>query len=411
MEENAQTTNGGTRMHSTQKWVLALALLIVLAVAIGLGLTSGRNKITGPRDRGDRVAPVEVAAIRQGPIELRRTFSGTLEAAAKFVVAPKVNGRVARLEADLGDAITRGQVVAELDGLEYAQAVLEAQAELAVAVATHLEAKSAFEITTREFRRIEKLQKTGAVSASQYDTTRAEQLAKQAGLTVAAARVNKAEAALATARIRLDYTKITAEWNTGGKTRVVAERFVDEGDTVSENTPLLSIVELDPITGVILVTEKEYARMGIGQEVTLVTDAYPGRTFLGAISRIAPVFRQSTRQARVEISIPNENGLLKPGMFIRATVVMERQEQAILVAEQALTKRGDRMGVFTLDEKGDSVAWKEVTVGIREGDVVQISGEGLAGRVVTLGQQFIEHGSVVVVSDRNATSGKRQVLR
>ena len=102
----------------------------------------------------------------------------------------------------------------------------------------------------------------------------------------------RAEASLETANIRLGYTRITAGWSGGDDQRVVAERYVDEGETVSANTPLLRIVELDPITGVIFVTERDYARLQPGQEVLLLTtDAYPGEDFQGRIERIAPVFR------------------------------------------------------------------------------------------------------------------------
>ncbi|BBD09508.1 efflux transporter, RND family, MFP subunit [Desulfovibrio ferrophilus] len=375
-----------------------------MAVFMGLLVLAGCDSGDSNGNKGKRPVPVEVAPIRQGHIELKRTFSGTLEAAAEFVVAPKVDGRVVRLEVDLGDTVTRGQIVAELDSREHSQAVLEAQAELAVAEATHFEAQSALEIASREFQRIEKLRKTGVVSASQHDSAQAEQLGKQAALKVAAARMSKAEASLASARIRLSYTKVSAEWNSGGEARVIAQRFVDEGETVSENTPLVSIVELDPITGVILVTEKEYAHMVIGQEVAIATDAYPGRIFTGAISRIAPVFSRSTRQARVEISTPNPDGQLKPGMFIRTTVIMQSLDQATLVPDQALTTRDNRIGVFLLDEGAGTVTWKEVTVGIREGNTAQVMGQDLVGRVVTLGQQFIQHGSAVKVSGEDSAT-------
>ena len=82
--------------------------------------------------------------------------------------------------------------------------------------------------------------------------------------------------------------------------RVVAERYVDEGETVSANTPLLKIVTLHPITAVIFVTEKEYAGLRTEQRVELVTDAYQERSFSGVIRRIAPVFREATRQARID---------------------------------------------------------------------------------------------------------------
>ena len=176
-------------------------------------------------------------------------------------------------------------------------------------------------------------------------------------------------------------------------------KSLDEGQTVAANAPLLLIVELDPIVGVVFVTERDYARLSPGQLVLLTTDAYPGEQYKGRIERIAPVFRKSTRQARIEMVIDNPQHRLKPGMFIRATVELARVQEATIVPEQALTIRDDSNGVFIISEDGRSVAWREVKVGIREGDRVQVEGEGLSGRVVTLGQQLVKNGSAITIPD------------
>jgi RND family efflux transporter MFP subunit len=367
------------------KWILAA--LVVVAAGLGWSVFSRFQDRTGPEGRreGSWLVPVEVAQIQRGPIMLQRAFSGALEATAEFVVAPKVSGRVKRLGADLADIVKRGQIVAELDNDEYLQAVVQAEAELEVAKANLFEARSALTIATREFRRNEKLRQTGVASESQFDAAKADQLAKQAQLEVAKAQVTKALAALETTKIRLGYTKVTADWSGGDEQRVVAERFIDEGETVSANTPLLAIVELDPITGVIFVTEKDYTRLRRGQPASLKTDAYPGEEFQGRIERIAPVFRQATRQARVELTI------------IRATVVLDRLTEATIIPEQALTTRDDQTGVFVINEDSQSVAWREVKVGIRENGRVQVQGKGLTGRVVTLGQQMLGDGSRITI--------------
>ena len=198
-----------------------------------------------------RPVPVEVAQIQRGPIALQRTFSGELEALAEFVVAPKVSGRVERVIVNISDTVKRGQVVAEVDNDEYVQAVAQAQADLLVARANLSQAKSALEIVNREFKRTESLLKRGIASDSEFDAASQDRLAKQAQLKVAAAHVTKAESSLETTNIRLGYTKVTAGWTGGGENRVVAERYVDEGQTVAANAPLLLIVELHPIVGVI----------------------------------------------------------------------------------------------------------------------------------------------------------------
>ncbi len=122
-------------------------------------------------------------------------------------------------------------------------------------------------------------------------------MAKQAQLEVAVAQVTKAESSLETANIRLGYTKVTAGWTGGDEHRIVAERYLDEGQTVAANEPLLSIVELHPIVGVVFVNERDYAHLKPGQLVSLTTDAYPGEQYTGRIDRIAPVFRPQVHPA------------------------------------------------------------------------------------------------------------------
>jgi RND family efflux transporter MFP subunit len=380
-------------------------IIVIVLIAVMAGLAwfllgrSGGQGGPGGGHGSSRPVPVEVAAIERGPIELRRSFSGTLEARAKFVVAPKVSGRVERMVVDLADPVERGQVVAELDNDEYVQAVAQAKADLEVAKAHRAEARSALEIANRDLERVKTLHKRGVASASQLDATSANQLEKQAQLEVAEAQVVRAKSALETANIRLGYTRITADWTNGDDQRVVAERYVDQGETVSANAKLLLIVELDPISGIIFVTEKDYARMKPGQTVVLTTDAFPGEEFKGTIDRIAPVFQQATRQARVELTIQNPGHRLKPGMFIRATAVLDQLSEAVIVPEQALSSRGDKTGIFVLSEDGQTVVWRSVTVGIRDRGRVQVEGEGLSGQVVTLGQQLVDDGSRVTVSD------------
>ncbi len=400
-------------MKSGGPKIFVLAVLMIGVAGLGWLIFAQFQEQAGSSksSRDLRPVPVEVAQIQRGPIALQRTFSGELEALAEFVVAPKVSGRVERVIVNIADTVKRGQVVAELDNDEYIQAVAQAQADLEVARANQSQAKSALEIARREFKRTESLLKRGIASDSEFDAVRQERLARQAQLKVAEAQVTKAESSLETANIRLRYTRVTAGWTGGNELRVVAERYVDEGQTVAANAPLLLIVELNPIVGVVFVTERDYAYLKPGQLVSLATDAYPDEQYPGRIDRIAPVFRKSTRQARIEMTIDNPQQRLKPGMFIRATVVLARVPEATIVPEQALTIRDDRNGVFIVSEDGRSVAWHEVKAGIREGNRVQVEGQGLSGRVVTLGQQLVKDGSPISIpaEQNKPTAGRGKV--
>ena len=388
-----------------RRWIFLAVVLAVVGVLAWLGNGRLDELARKPsRKPGTGPVPVEVAAIERGAIENRRTFTGTIDAKAEFVVAPKISGRVEKLDVDLADTVTRGQLVAKLDDDEYVQSVAQAEADYAVARANLVEAESLLTIARRELERVEKLRARGVASESQLDTARADQLAKQALVAVANAQITRAEASREAARIRLGYTNVTAGWRGGSDVRVVAERYVDEGQTVAENSPLLRIVEMNPVNAVFFVTERDYALLRVGQSVMLRTDAHPGEVFEGTIARIAPVFIETTRQARVEVSVENSDLRLKPGMFVRATVVLDRVAEAIIVPEQSLVRRDGRDGVFVVTDGGDTVTWREVRVGFRQNGRVQVTGDGLASSVVVLGQQLLDDGSKVTVSERARSS-------
>ncbi len=381
---------------------LKIAMFVVLAVmAVAVVVTvvrrRGDDSTAARRPGAARVMPVEVEAVATGRMEWRRLFSGTLEASAELKVAPKISGRIARILVDLSDRVKRGDEVALLDDAEYAQAVTSAKADLAVATAQASEAANRKELSEGEFTRIDTLQKRGVASDAALDTAKTEVIMRRSALQVAQANVEARQAALATAEIRLSYTRITAAWSDGDDTRVVAERFANEGDTVAANTPLFSVVRLQPVRAVFFVPERDYALIQPGQRVDLFTDAFPGEAFAGQVSRVSPVFREDSRQARVEIISGNADERLKPGMFVRARAVLQTVEDAVNVPLAALSSRGGETGVFLLDETAGTVGWVPVQTGIESDGRVQIVSPPVKGRVVTLGHQLLADGVPVQV--------------
>ncbi len=367
------------------------------------------------------------------PITQRRTFSGTLEATTRVQVAARVTGRISRIAVDLGDHIERGQVIAEIDAAELEQAVLQSAADLAVAKATVTEARASAEFSARTLERLEALDKDGIASASELDAGRAQASARKASVTVAEARVQRAEAALGVAQLQRSEASVLATWSSDdgptvqGATdsglgdpaetvrppsvRAVAERYVDEGELVSAGTPLVMIVGLQPIVAVVFVPERDYAKVQPGAIASLTTDAYPDEAFEGVVSRVAPVFSRTTRQVRVELTVNNEELRLKPGMFVRATLELDRNEAALVIPFAAITRRDGADGVFVLSgPDGLAVRWLPVRQKIREGARVEIEAQpgfpavSAGNRVVTLGQELCDDGSRVVVPDDAARS-------
>ena len=402
---------------------LALALLAVggvlgVCALAALAYFSAEEEGGGRGGRGPRVAAVEVGTVQRGRVEDRRTFVGTLASPAEVRVAAKVGGRVEAVAVDLADEVRPGQVVARLDDAELAAEVAAAQAEVQVARANLAEAKSGAEIASRELDRTRVLQGRGVASESQYDAAQSAELAARTKVEVADAQVARAVAALDSAKVRLGYASVAVTWTPDdgdAGVRVVAERSVEEGDTIAANAPLMTIVQLDPLRAVLFVTERDYARLSPGQSVDLSTDAYPGRSFPATVDRVSPTFDETSRQARVELAVPNARRLLKPGLFVRAEATLDAAEDATTVPATALTRRGDGDAVFVLrpgEEGGEIARLVAVTLGLRAAGRVQVltdEADALrpGDRVIVLGQQLVDDGSAVTVPETAAATTRR----
>ncbi len=380
---------------------LLIAVLAVALVAVGWWLSRpGTSGIETSQPAATGRVAVEAAPVTTGTVADVRSFTGSVEAGNAFTVAPKIGGLVERVHVDIGDPVRRGQVVVELDDDEAAQSLAEAEAELAVARAELEQARADTSLSRRELERTRTLAQRELASQSELDTASARAEAQQAAVAVATARVSQREAALARARVQLGYTSVRADWPGEDADRVVGERLINAGDTVAANTPLLTILDLTPVIIAFSAPESDYAHLSRGQPVRITADAFGQREFEGRIARIAPRFAEDSRQARVEVTADNDDGALKPGMFATARVIVDSADDATLVPAEAVVRRADGPGVYHIvEEESPTVRFVPIRIGIEGEERVQVLEPELSGQVVTLGQQMLEDGAPVVISE------------
>ena len=148
------------------------------------------------------------------------------------------------------------------------------------------------------------------------------------------------------AQLRLSYTRIKVPSHESGQLRVVGERYVDQGALLSSNQPIISVMEVSKLIAAIHVIERDYPKIKLGLSAQISTDAFPGRFFSGQVIRIAPLLKEKSREAKVEILAPNPEKLLKPGMFVRVRIMFNQHDNATVVPKAALLKRNGMQGVY-----------------------------------------------------------------
>ena len=386
-----------------------LALLLVLALAGAAGC--GRSDRTAEAsERSVRSVRVEAAQVH----DVRRQVDvvGTLAATEDVVVSAEVGGRVARLARDLGDRVEAGGPLVELDQEKLKYRVDAQRAALDQARAKY-GAASAGELPPLE--QTPDVQRTAASLAdAKQQLERAENLASrkliaQSDLDQARTRFETAraarEAALASARqLRADIEAQTASLKLAERDLrestirapfggFVAERLVSLGQLVQPQTPIMRVVRLDPLKLTADVPEKFAPWVTAGREVSLRVDAYPDRVVSGRIVRIGPSVNLKSRAFAIEGAVPNGDGRLKPGTFARVQIATDRVDRAVTIPAAAVQSRYGTNRVFVV--RGDQLAGREVVLGDRLGDRVEVA-------------QGLDAGTTIVATDvEQLTDGMR----
>ena len=327
-----------------------------------------------------------------------RVYSGTTQAWSSFDIDPEISAKLVSLKFDIGDKIKKGDLIAQLDDSNYDQSVRQAEAELAVAKAKDVEVKALLKLRTSQYDRLKLLHERNATSDSEFENAESAMKVQEAALVQSEANIQNCEARLAAAKVKLDETKIFADWNSGSDIRHVGDRYVDEGTLVSPGKPILKIIEIDRIKARIPIIERDFRFLQVGQKAEVTTDAYPGVTFEGTVEMISNELAESTRTVVAILSIPNKDFRLRPGMFVRVRIVLSEHKNTQAIPPNAILTRNEKRGVFTINPSDQTALFVPVETGLETRTRVEIVSPELRGPVVTVGNHMLENGKKLEIS-------------
>ena len=352
------------RRKSFAGTLIALLLIVAAAGASYWYLLrrsgDGQHSAIQAAEKPAPAAPVfvETAPVRVGTVTRDITAVGTLLSNESVMIKPEITGRISEIFFKEGDQVQRGARLVALDDSVY-------RAELAQAEA-----------------RIDLQRRNNSRAVELFD----RKVATERTRDEAVAAMRTAEADLALARARLDKTRINAPFK-----GVLGLRRVSVGDYVNPGQDIVNLEDIDPIKVDFRVPESALRLLRVGQAIELQVDAFPGQTFQGQVYAIDPQVDVQGRSVVIRARVPNPDGHLKPGLFARVGLIVERRENAMLVPEQSVVPLEGRSAVFRVID--GTARLTEVQLGQRRAGQVEVVQGLKAGEVViTAGHLKVRDG-------------------
>jgi len=368
--------------------VLLGAVLSGGGAGCSLGPASG-GPAPGPQAVKARVVPVVSRAVHRDVEAV-----GSLFAFEEVTVSSEVEGRIDRVYVDVGDRVAEGRPLVQIIPIELNLTLDQEQAALRQIEARLAppeghsqlsDPRDAAEVRKAEadrtdaeqkYERARELWAQGLIPRGTFDEAEARYNSARAAYDMALQNVRnlQAQAAQRSASVTLAQKKVHDTVIRAPFPGQVRQRLVSPGQYVKVETPVMVIVDNDPLRVRLKVPEKMAGWVAVGQPVAVQVEAYPDRRFQGKISRINPSVEPQTRTFEIEALIENRDGALKPGFFARATVASSHVDEALLVPQEALRYLYGVYKVYTVDQ--GKLKETEVKLGARDGDLVEIA-EGL----------------------------------
>lgn len=316
------------------------------------------------REPSSKSMLVEMSQATVGAINESIQAVGTLQAIASITIRPEIPGIIRKIHFSDGQLVDRLAPLVELD-----QEELQAQASQAVAQ------ERLAQLTYERLKRLS-AQQTTIVPAQQVDEARLALQAAAANSVLFGTRLKK--------------TMIKAPF-----AGTVGLRRVSVGDYVQPGQDLVNLEDLQTLHVDFKVPEVWLSRLSIDQAVGVVTDAFPGLTFHGAVTAIDPRVDSVNRTVAVRAVVPNPDGRLRPGLFATVSVMLGQDTRAVLIPEEAVFVQRDRTMVYRVQDGTARLA--ELVTGAHERGMVQVK-EGLSAGdyVVRAGTHKLHDGMAVV---------------
>lgn len=320
--------------------------------------------------------PVNVATVRQEVWQPRIASVGTVVAVQGTVISTEAEGVVRDIRFAPGTAVQAGEVLMHLDtDVERAQLrVAEAAAELA----------------RSDFNRAKGLIGKGSISPADYDAAAIK-------LKQTVAEVDNIKAVIARKSVRAPFA---------GRLGI---RRISVGQFLAKGSPVVSLQSLDPIYVEFSLPQQRLGDLANGLRVAVTSDSYPDQQFEGTISAVDPDIDTTTRNIRVQATLQNPDGHLRPGMFVKTSLILDRSEQVLVIPATAVLHApyGDSLFVIEEGEQADAngdktlvVQQKFVRLGARQGDFVVVTeGVNAGERIVSTGTFKLRPGMPVIIDN------------
>ena len=357
------------------------AVLFGLSVLAVSACSKGDNASAAETAKAETmvVGPENITVASNGSIMTGPSISGTLEPEREAVLRAQVSGSVLQTYADQGQAVNAGTVLARIDASGIQDAYMSARAGLVAA-------RNAADVAAKDLARNQKLLAAGAIAERDIDQSRRASIAAQAALEDANSRLASAEKAYRS-------TTVTAPFS-----GVVSERPVSAGDVVQPGSALFSVVDPSSMRLEASVPAEQLASIRIGVPVNFTVSGYPGRQFVGRITRINPTADPTTRQVRIYVSIPNAGRALVGGLFATGRL-STATKMGLLVPASAVDIRGT--APFVMRVKQGKVEKVQIQTGLsdKSSESIEVLSGLQAGDTLLLGAaQGITPGTLVRVS-------------
>lgn len=395
-----------------------------IGLGIGLALVGFIAFSTFASRRGSGEVEVRMEQVARRDLVSAVTASGNVEAKSQVDVQSEVTARILRIHVQEGDLVSRGQLLVELDQVQFQGAVERAEAFVTSQEASVMQARVNRDQARRSRDRAVEIKRTNPTMVSDEAIEQAEQAfaVAEANFKSAEASLSQAQASLKEARDNLARTRLYSP--IAGR---VVRLAVEEGEVAVPGTfsrdvgLLMRIADMSAIQALVKVDETDVVRLELGDSVSVSIDAFPDTAFVGRVTKIAnsaatlSAAGQSTDRAvdfEVEITLENPPADVRPDLSMTARIITDTRRNVLSVPIIALTARppaatGDSVPVATLGDSASASRPKDI-----EG--VFVVENGLARfRPVTVGIAGDEHFEVLSGLTENETvvSGSYQAIR